>query len=213
MGLLKLTESERLEILNLHNNARIIKEQASSVVSTTATPTAAPDKKALITTLQNILKTKYQANLGTSGTNKDGVDGNLGPKTIAALADAVNKVKAAPAAPVTPAASGTTQTGTATPVAAAGTAGTTQTGTATPVSAAGTAGTTQTGTATPVSAAGTSGTTQTGTVETPVERDDDFGGEAPPQSNRSNRRARQDLRRGNRRAMQDLRTSQQNQQQ
>jgi hypothetical protein len=59
-----------------------------------------------------------------------------------------------------------------------------------------------------------SGTTQTGTVEkTPVEGDDEFGGEAPPQSNRSNRRARQDLRRGNRRAMQDLRTSQQNQQQ
>ena len=197
MGLLKLTESERLEILNLHNNARIIKEQAPSVVSTTSTPTAAPDNKASITTLQNILKTKYQVNLGTSGPNKDGVDGNLGPKTLAALADVVNKVKsaapAAGAAPTTP------------PV--AGAAPTTP-----PV--AGQPSTEKLLNVIPnVSYQAPAGTTQTGTVVPPVAGDDEFGAAEPPQSNRNNRRARQDLRRGNRRAMQDLRTSQQNQQQ
>ena len=44
MGLLNLTESERLEILNLHNNARIIKEQATSLVAPTGT--AAPASSA-----------------------------------------------------------------------------------------------------------------------------------------------------------------------
>jgi hypothetical protein len=207
MGLLKLTESERLEILNLHNNARIIKEQAPSVVSTTSTPTAAPDNKASITTLQNILKTKYQVNLGTSGPNKDGVDGNLGPKTLAALADVVNKVKsaapAAGAAPTTPPVAGAAPT--TPPV--AGAAPTTP-----PV--AGQPSTEKLLNVIPnVSYQAPAGTTQTGTVVPPVAGDDEFGAAEPPQSNRNNRRARQDLRRGNRRAMQDLRTSQQNQQQ
>jgi hypothetical protein len=222
MGLLKLTESERLEILNLHNNARVIKEQAPSVVAagtaaptaSTTVPTAATtmDRKTLVTKIQDILKTKYKADLGPKGA-----DGVLGPKTLAALTTAMaNKTKAAPVAAAAP--TGTTQTGTATPVVAAGTAapaGTTQTGTATPV--AGQPSTAKLLNVIPNVSYQTqspSGTTQTGTVEkTPVEGDDEFGGEVPPQSNRSNRRARQDLRRGNRRAMQDLRASQQNQQQ
>ena len=103
MGLLKLTESERLEILNLHNNARVIKEQATPVVPASSTvPTAATtmDRKTLVTKIQDILKTKYNANLGTAGPNQDGVDGNLGPKTLAALTTAMaNKSKATPAAP------------------------------------------------------------------------------------------------------------------
>ena len=130
MGLLKLTESERLEILNLHNNARVIKEQATPVVPASSTvPTAATtmDRKTLVTKIQDILKTKYNANLGTAGPNQDGVDGNLGPKTLAALTTAMaNKSKATPAAPAattttaTPAAPAATTT-TATPAAPAAT--------------------------------------------------------------------------------------------
>ena len=130
MGLLKLTESERLEILNLHNNARVIKEQATPVVPASSTvPTAATtmDRKTLVTKIQDILKTKYNANLGTAGPNQDGVDGNLGPKTLAALTTAMaNKSKATPAAPAattttaTPASPAATTT-TATPAAPAAT--------------------------------------------------------------------------------------------
>ena len=130
MGLLKLTESERLEILNLHNNARVIKEQATPVVPASSTvPTAATtmDRKTLVTKIQDILKTKYNANLGTAGPNQDGVDGNLGPKTLAALTTAMaNKSKATPAAPAA-------TTTTATPASPAAT-----TTTATPASPAAT---------------------------------------------------------------------------
>jgi hypothetical protein len=96
MGLLKLTESERLEILNLHNNARIIKEQAAPAVSSSSTvPTAATtmDRKTLITKIQDKLLAKGY-DLGPKGA-----DGVLGPKTLGALTTAMaNKSKAAPAA-------------------------------------------------------------------------------------------------------------------
>ena len=92
MGLLKLTESERLEILNLHNNARIIKEQVP-VVGTQQTPM---DDEAKIMAIQTLLKTKYQANLGNSVKKGDGIDGVLGPKTLTALSTAM-KSKVAPA--------------------------------------------------------------------------------------------------------------------
>ena len=79
MGLLKLTESERLEILNLHNNARIIKEQVP-VVGTQQTPM---NDEAKITAIQTLLKTKYPTlDLGKSGKKGDGVDGVLGPNTL-----------------------------------------------------------------------------------------------------------------------------------
>jgi hypothetical protein len=110
MGLLKLTESERLEILNLHNNARIIKEQASSVVSSAAPAAAPTDDKSKIMAIQKLLKTKYNADLGTAGEAKDGVDGVLGQKTITALSTAMkSKSKAAPAAGTTPVAGTGTQ--------------------------------------------------------------------------------------------------------
>jgi hypothetical protein len=129
MGLLKLTESERLEILNLHNNAKIIKEQATSLVSSTApAATAAPtDDKSKIIKLQTILKTKYNADLGTSGPNKDGIDGSLGAKTLGALSSVMkSKGTAAPAASTTAAPA----TGTAAP--AASTTAAPATGTAAP---------------------------------------------------------------------------------
>ena len=96
MGLLKLTESERLEILNLHNNARVIKEQAAPVVPASSTvPTAATtmDRKTLVTKIQEKLLAKGY-DLGPKGA-----DGVLGPKTLGALTTAMaNKSKAAPAA-------------------------------------------------------------------------------------------------------------------
>ena len=92
MGLLKLTESERLEILNLHNNARIIKEQVP-VVGTQQTPM---NDEAKITAIQTLLKTKYPTlDLGKSGKKGDGVDGVLGPNTLTALSTAM-KSKTAP---------------------------------------------------------------------------------------------------------------------
>ena len=113
MGLLKLTESERLEILNLHNNARIIKEQATSLVSSTApASTAAPAQTVadVIKELQTLLNTKY----GTKLT----VDGKWGNLTQTAFETAM-KSKAAQAASTTTApATGTTPaTGTAAPAA------------------------------------------------------------------------------------------------
>ena len=119
MGLLKLTESERLEILNLHNNARVIKEQAAPVVPALSTvPTAATtmDRKTLITKIQEKLLAKG-FDLGPKGA-----DGVLGPKTLAALTTAMaNKSKAAPATPAAQAAPATpaTQAAPATPAAQA----------------------------------------------------------------------------------------------
>jgi len=119
MGIFNLTESERNEILSLHNNARILKEQATPVAATgTATP-ATPaastpqDRKSKIMKLQTALKTKYNADLGATGPNKDGIDGDLGAKTLAAISNAMkSKGTAAPAA----------TTGTAAPAATTGTA-------------------------------------------------------------------------------------------
>ena len=83
MGLLNLTESERREILNLHNNAKIIKEQA-------ATPAAAApaDDKSKIMAIQTALNSKYNSNLK--------VDGILGQNTITALYGAMKSKSVTP---------------------------------------------------------------------------------------------------------------------
>jgi len=131
MGLLKLTESERLEILNLHNNARIIKEQAAPAVPASSTvPTAATtmDRKTLITKIQDKLLAKGY-DLGPKGA-----DGVLGSKTLGALTTAMaNKSKAAPAASTTAApATGTAAPATGTAAPAASTTAAPATGTAAP---------------------------------------------------------------------------------
>ena len=82
MGIFNLTESEKKEILNLHNNAKLLKEQA--------VPSADAEK---IKKIQTLLKTKYNADLGTSGFGKDGIDGVLGQRTLTALSNAI-KTKA-----------------------------------------------------------------------------------------------------------------------
>jgi len=116
MGLLKLTESERLEILNLHNNARIIKEQVAAAPAAATVPAAAAptDDKSKIMAIQTALIKKYGAVLGNTGPNKDGVDGSLGEKTLGALSSVIkSKRTAAPAASTTAAPA----TGTAAPAA------------------------------------------------------------------------------------------------
>ena len=190
MGLLNLTESERLEILNLHNNARIIKEQVAPTVPAAAgTPAAAPQTVAdVIKELQTLLNTKY----GTKLT----VDGKWGNLTQTAFETALKSKSAAPAASTGTATAATTPaepirsnpfnaadmkpaTGTAAPAASTTTA---------PAASTTTAPAASTTTASEVPAA----------PATP----------AAPLSNRDQRRQRQDLRRGNRRAMQDLRGQQ-----
>ena len=206
MGLLNLTESERLEILNLHNNARIIKEQATSLVASTGTaaptapaaapaaPAAAPSVESVVKELQTLLNTKYGAKLT--------VDGKWGNLTQTAFETAVKSkgtqlptvtvtgqkapdpaIAAAPAVPLPSVATPATPGVSGQPAAPA---------------AAPAAPAAPTTPAAPVVDAGSTEFTD--------------GGDAQPQSNRDQRRARQDLRRGNRRAMQDLRANQRAQQ-
>jgi hypothetical protein len=168
MGIFNLTESERNEILSLHNNAKVLKEQTTPAASTPQ------DRKSKIMKLQTILKTKYNADLGVTGPNKDGIDGDLGAKTLGALSTIMkSKGTAAPAAPAAPAA-------TTSPAAPAAPAATT-------------------------SPAATTGTEVPAATQSP---DEIMGIESTPQSNRDQRRTRQDLRRGNRRGMQDLKGQQ-----
>ena len=175
MGLLKLTESERLEILNLHNNARIIKEQVAAAPAAATVPAAAAptDDKSKIIKLQTILKTKYNADLGTSGPNKDGIDGSLGTKTLEALSSVMkSKRTAAPTASTTAAPA----TGTAAP--AASTTAAPATGTAAP--AASTTAAPATGTAAPAASTTAAPATQAPGVDS---GNTDFtdGGDPQPQ--------------------------------
>jgi hypothetical protein len=197
MGLLNLTESERLEILNLHNNARIIKEQVAPTVPAAAgTPAAAPQTVAdVIKELQTLLNTKY----GTKLT----VDGKWGNLTQTAFETALKSKSAAPAA----------STGTGTPAASTGT-GTqlptvTVTGQKAPDPAIAAAPAVPLPSVATPATPGVSGqpapaSATTATPEVPATP----ATPAAPLSNRDQRRQRQDLRRGNRRAMQDLRGQQ-----
>jgi len=171
MGLLNLTESERLEILNLHNNARIIKE-AIVAPPVVGTPQPPMDDKAKIMAIQTALKTKYKSELGTSGPNKDGIDGTLGTKTLAAISNVMKSKGTPPASEVKPVA---------------------------------TAVVPATSEVKPVATAVVPATSEVKPETTVVQ--------AAPQSNRDQRRERQDLRRSNRRDMQNLRAGQQGQQQ
>jgi hypothetical protein len=213
MGLLKLTESERLEILNLHNNARIIKEQVTPAVpaaGTSAPAAAAP------ATVEDVIK-QIQTTLNTKYGTKLTVDGKWGNLTQTAFETAA-KSKATPAAAPTtgtPAAAPTTGTPAAAP--------TTRTP-ATAVAAAPKAplpsvmaptvpGVSYQTTPTTQVPATQAPATQAPVVDAGSTDFTDGGEQAPAQSNRDQRRERQDLRRGNRRAMQDLRAGQRGQQQ
>jgi lysozyme family protein len=195
MGIFNLTESEKKNILNLHNSARIIKEQVSSAVPA--------DEKSKIMAIQTALNTKYNSGLK--------VDGILGQNTLTALSNAmkstnanVEKYKQQFAQmgkefenkpnPIT----GAPASGTQTPPAAAP-----ATGTQTPPAAA-----PATGTQTPPPAAGTQTPAPAAGTQTPA-----AGTQTPPPAagtptRRDQRRERQDMRRSNRRQMQDLRAQQ-----
>jgi hypothetical protein len=61
-------------------------------VTTTTPPdagTAPLSYNDLVIKLQNLLITKYQAKLGSSGPNKNGVDGKIGPLTLTALNNSI----------------------------------------------------------------------------------------------------------------------------
>jgi hypothetical protein len=62
---------------------------ATATASTPATSEVSLSYKDLVIKLQNLLLTKYQAELGSSGPNKNGVDGKIGPLTLAALNNAI----------------------------------------------------------------------------------------------------------------------------
>ena len=97
MGIFNLTESEKKDILSLHNNAKVIREQATTQQAAPTTQQAAPiTQQAAPTTqplnpidkiklIQTTLINKYGVVLGNTGEKKDGVDGSLGPKTLEAL--------------------------------------------------------------------------------------------------------------------------------
>jgi lysozyme family protein len=194
MGIFNLTESEKKNILNLHNSARIIKEQVSSAVPA--------DEKSKIMAIQTALNTKYNSGLK--------VDGILGQNTLTALSNAmkstnanVEKYKQQFAQmgkefenkpnPIT----GAPAAGTQTPPPAAPAAGT-----QTPPPAAPAAGT-----QTPPPASPAAGT------QTPPPAAPAAGTQTPPPAagtptRRDQRRERQDMRRSNRRQMQDLRAQQ-----
>jgi hypothetical protein len=193
MGLLNLTESERLEILNLHNNARIIKEQATSLVAPTGTaapassaaapaaPAAAPSVESVVKELQTLLNTKYGAKLTV-----DGKWGNLTQTAFDTALKSKGAVTPKTVIPGTPDAPNPTVQKTVIP---------------------------GTPDAPNPNATPATGTTPAAPAASTTTVPDEFGGEAPatpaaPLSNRDQRRQRQDLRRGNRRAMQDLRGQQ-----
>jgi hypothetical protein len=71
-------------------------EQPASTPAPAPVDTQAPatsevplSHKDLVIKLQNLLKTKYNANLGKSGPNKDGVDGKIGKLTLNAITNAM----------------------------------------------------------------------------------------------------------------------------
>ena len=65
-----------------YQRGKVISEQ-DAVTQSTATP------KDLITQIQTVLKTKYNANLGNYGPNKDGIDGKWGNISQTALETAL----------------------------------------------------------------------------------------------------------------------------
>jgi hypothetical protein len=189
MGILNLTESERNEILSLHNNAKVLKEQTTPAAPAASTP---QDRKSKIMQLQTILKTKYNADLGATGPNKDGVDGDLGAKTLGALSTIMkSKGTAAPAA----------TTGTAAPAATTGTAApAATTGTAAPAAPAAT-----TGTAAPAAPADSQSPDEVMGTEVPAQQQlnqasqQALGGQLTPQQIRQQSRFDQRLARQSRR--------------
>ena len=82
-------ELDTMKYLFEYQKGKVISEQTTPVVQATVAPTA----QDVIMKIQTTLKTKYGANLGTSGPNKDGVDGKWGPMTQSAFESTINQSK------------------------------------------------------------------------------------------------------------------------
>lgn len=63
--------------------------QQTTTVPAEATPAPPLSYEDTVKKLQNLLITKYQAKLGQSGPNKDGVDGKIGKLTLDAIVNAM----------------------------------------------------------------------------------------------------------------------------
>jgi hypothetical protein len=190
-------ELNKMKYLLGYQKGKVISEQAAAPSTTTPAAAPAATVEDVVKQIQTTLNTKYGAKLT--------VDGKWGNLTQTAF-EAATKSKAAG----TPAA-----TGTATPAAAP-----TGTGTATPVAAP--TGTVQKTTDPAIAAApkvalpsvmaptvpGVSYQTEPAAQPAAQSPDEIVGTEVAPQSNRDQRRDRQDMRRDQRRARQDLRAQQ-----
>ena len=202
-------ELNKMKYLLGYQKGKVISEQA--LVSSTTPPAAAPATQtpaAPAATVEDVVK-QIQTTLNTKYGAKLTVDGKWGNLTQTAF-EAATKSKAAG----TPAAA-PTGTGTATPAAAP-----TGTGTATPAAAP--TGTVQKTTDPAIAAApkvplpsvmaptipGVSYKTEPTAQPAAQSPDEIVGTEVAPQSNRDQRRERQDMRRDQRRARQDLRAQQ-----
>lgn len=99
-------ELNNMKYLLGYKRGLVISEQAattSAPAATTSAPAATTPAPAattpaptntvdLIKQIQTILKTKYKVNLGTTGPNKDGVDGSWGKNTQAGLETALKSI-------------------------------------------------------------------------------------------------------------------------
>ena len=196
-------ELNKMKYLLGYQKGKVISEQAQPSTTPAAAP-AAQTPAAPAATVEDVVK-QIQTTLNTKYGAKLTVDGKWGNLTQTAF-EAATKSKAAG----TPAA-----TGTATPAAAP-----TGTGTATPAAAP--TGTVQKTTDPAIAAApkvalpsvmaptvpGVSYQTEPAAQPAAQSPDEIVGTEVAPQSNRDQRRERQDMRRDQRRARQDLRAQQ-----
>jgi hypothetical protein len=197
-------ELNKMKYLLGYQKGKVISEQA--LVSSTTPPAAAPATQTpaapaatvedVVKQIQTVLKTKYKANLGTSGPNKDGVDGKWGNLTQTAFEAAA---KSKPTGTVTPAAAPTT--GTQLPTV-------TVTGQKSPDPAIAAAPKVGLPSVMAPKVPGVSYQTEPTTEPAAQSPDEIVGTEVAPQSNRDQRRDRQDMRRDQRRARQDLRAQQ-----
>jgi len=78
-------ELQSMKFLLGYQRGKVISEQAND---------SAVTPQDLIKQIQSVLKTKYNANLGTTGPNKDGIDGKWGNLTQTAFENAVGGASA-----------------------------------------------------------------------------------------------------------------------
>lgn len=112
-----LANGQNLELYSdapgvIHGNTQLGNFTVVSQPSTTTANNTQPAGNSvdLIKKIQTVLKDKYKAQLGTSGPNKDGVDGKWGKLTQSAFENAVKNAKPAAQGATTPQVTQTPQT-------------------------------------------------------------------------------------------------------